>query len=320
MRILARLFGASVALWALVAGADAQPRLNIGQNQIRFVVPGPPGGPAGATVQLLANKIGALLGQVVIADFRPGAGGNIALTNVAQGKPDGSAILFTAPYLVSNPFFQKIAGDPNSVAPVILINKGVGVLLVHPETGPKTVQELVARVKAAPDKVSCAATTVALSLVSCHVFAQHAGKMLMVGYQGNAQASAAVARSEVDVLFDFVNVALGPVKEGRLRALAVTSKTPAPEFKDLPQTSSFAPGFDITGWQGVAVARDTPRDIVMAFNEAFNKTLQDVEVRKLFETAGLEIGGGSPEDFGALLKRDHEFYGRIAREAKIEPQ
>ncbi len=319
MRKFNRALLISAALAAALP-AMAQPRINIGSNQIRFIVPGPPGGPAGPTVQLLANKVSAILGQTVVPDYRPGAGGNIALTATAQAKPDGSTILFAAPYIVTNPFFQKIAADPGIVAPVVQFNRGVGVLLVNPDNPAKTVQELIANIKAQPGKLSCAATTVALSFVSCHVFEAHAGKLLMVGYQGNAQASAAVAKSEVDMLFEFVNVAIAPVKEGRLRALAVTSKTPAEAFKSLPVTSSFAPGFDITGWQGLVVAKETPRDVVMALNEAFNKALDDAEVRRVFEGGGLEIIGGTPEAFGAMIKRDFDFYGKVAKDAKIEPQ
>ena len=298
----------------------AQPRLNIAGNQIRFIVPGPPGGPAGPTVQLLANKVGAILGQTVVPDYRPGAGGNIALTATAQSKPDGSSILFLAPYIVTNPFFQKVSVPVDSVAPVIQFNRGVGVLLVHPDNPAKSVAELVARVKANPGKLSCAATSVALSFVSCHLFKAHAGDMLMVGYPGNAQASAAVAKAEIDMLFDFVNVAIAPVREGRLRALATTSTTPAEQFKSLPVTASFAPGFDITGWQGLAVPKDTPREAIMALNDAFNKALADAEVRKVFESNGLEIVGGTPEAFAAFIQRDFAFYGRVAKEAKIEPQ
>lgn len=317
-----KIAGAILALvaWQGVSSAVAQPRLNIGAGQMRFVVPGPPGGPAGATVQLLANKVGAILGTTIVPDYRPGAGGNIALTATMQSKPDGSTILFAAPYLVTNPHFLKAAASPDSVAPVVQINRGVFILLVNPSNATKTVQELVARVRAAPGKVSCAATTVALSLVSCHVFAQHAGELLMVGFQGNAAAGAALARGEIDMLFDFVNVAQAPVREGRLRALAATAKPPQGVFAALPAMASVAPGFELTGWQGVAVAKDTPRDAVLALNAAFNKALQEPDVRKIFEGAGLEIVGGAPEAFAAQIARDNQFYAGVAKAAKIVPQ
>ncbi|MBM3608825.1 MAG: tripartite tricarboxylate transporter substrate binding protein [Alphaproteobacteria bacterium] len=311
---------AALIIWNVASPAQAQPRLNIGSGNVRFVVPGPPGGPAGATVQLLANKVSAILGVTIVPDYRPGAGGNIALQATMQSKPDGGTILFIAPYLVTNPYFQKVSVPPDSVAPVVQFNRGVFILLVHPGNPAKTVQELVARVRAAPGKVSCAATTVALSLVSCHVFAQHAGEMLMVGFQGNAAAGAALARGEIDVLFDFINVAQAPVREGRLRALAATARAPKGMFENLPATESVAPGFELTGWQGLAVSKETPRAIVMALNAAFNKALQDPDVRKIFEGFGLEIVGGTPEDFAEQIARANTFYAGVAKAAKIVPQ
>jgi tripartite-type tricarboxylate transporter receptor subunit TctC len=317
------LFAAAILAASCVGTlpSSAQPRLNIGANQIRLVVPGPPGGPAGATAQMLATKASLVLGQTVVVDYRAGAGGNIAITHVAQSKGDGSTLFFAVPAIITNPYFQKIAASPDVLAPVIQINSGAFVLLVKPDSPVKSVADLVTRIKAEPGKVTCAAGAVALSTVSCHLLEAHAGKMLMINYQGNAPASAALSRGEIDTMFDFVNVAGSAVREGRLRALAITS-TPAPGsfFKDLPLISQTVPNFDLMGWQGIMVPRETPRDVVMTINEAFNKVLEDEEVRKMFATADLKIEGGTPEYFAARVKRDYEFYGKIAKEAAIVPQ
>ena len=306
---------------ACATAASAQPRLNIGANQVRLVVPGPPGGPAGATAQMLATKASQALGQTVIVDYRAGAGGNIAITHVAQSKGDGATLFFAVPAIITNPFFQKIAASPDVLAPIVQLNSGAFVLLVKPDDPVKTVQDLIAKVRAQPGKITCAAGAVALSTVACHLFEAHAGKMLMVNYQGNAPASAALSRGEIDTMFDFVNVAGSAVREGRLRALAITS-APAPGsyFKDLPMTSSIIPGFDLVGWQGIMGPKDMPSDVVATLNAAFNKVLEDAEVRKMFEGAGLKIEGGTADYFAARVKRDFEFYGKVARDAGIEPQ
>lgn len=312
---------ACVATLLPASTLHAQPRLNIGANQIRFVVPGPPGGPAGATAQLLATKASQVLGQTVVVDYRAGAGGNIAITHVAQAKGDGATLFFAVPAIITNPFFQKIAADPEVLAPVVQLNSGAFVLLVKPDSPVKTTQDLIAKIRAEPGKVTCAAGAVALSTVACHLLEAHAGKMLMINYQGNAPASAALSRGEIDTMFDFVNVAASAVRDGRLRALSITS-APAPGsyFADLPQISQDIAGFDLIGWQGVMVPKETPRDVVMTLNEAFNKVLEDADVRKMFESAGLKIEGGAPEYFAARVKRDYEFYGRITKEANVIPQ
>ncbi len=311
----------SLVLAAISQCVVAQPRLNIGANQIRLVVPGPPGGPAGATAQMLATKASQALGQTVVVDYRAGAGGNIAITHVAQSKGDGATLFFAVPAIITNPYFQKIAASPDVLAPVVQINSGAFVLLVKPDSPVKSAADLVAKVKAEPGKVTCAAGAVALSTVACHLLEAHAGKMLMINYQGNAPASAALSRGEIDTMFDFVNVAGSAVREGRLRALAITS-VPAPGsyFKDLPLISQTVPNFDLVGWQGVMVPRDTPRDVVMTINDAFNKVLEEADVRKMFAAADLKIEGGTPEYFAARIKRDYEFYGKIAKEAGIVPQ
>lgn len=311
----------ALALACFATPGLSQPRLAIGANQVRLVVPGPPGGPAGATAQMLATKAAQALGQTVVVDYRPGAGGNIAITHVAQSKGDGSTLFFAVPAIVTNPFFQKIAASPDALAPVVQLNSGAFVLLVKPDSPVKTVQDLIEMIRAEPGKVTCAAGAVALSTVACHLLEAHAGKMLMINYQGNAPASAALSRGEIDTMFDFVNVAGSAVREGRLRALAITS-APAPGsfFKDLPLIAQSVPGFDLVGWQGIMLPRETPRDVIMTINEAFNKVLDDPDVRKMFSAADLKIEGGTPEYFAARVKRDYEFYGRIAKQAGIEPQ
>jgi tripartite-type tricarboxylate transporter receptor subunit TctC len=194
-------------------------------------------------------------------------------------------------------------------------------MLVHPSDAAKSVADVVAQIKASPGNITCASGPVALSTVSCHLLQSYAGPMLMVAYPGNAQASAALSRGEIKILFDFMNTAGGAVKDGRLRALAITSKERSSgEFKDLPPIGDTVPGFDLIGWQGIMAPKDTPRDLIARLNEALNKVLADEEVKQLYRVNGIEMAGGTPEAFGDRVKRDYEFYGRVAKEAKIVPQ
>ena len=164
---------------------------------VRIVVPGPPGGPAGAISLLIANKLGKYINQTVIVDNRPGAGGNIAIEHVARSAPDGFTLFFGVPALITNPYFQKAHLDPSVLAPVIQLNTGPFLLLVNANSDMKSVNDVVAKIKASPGNVSCNSGAVALSTVSCHLLQAYAGPMLMVAYPGNAQALAALDRNEI---------------------------------------------------------------------------------------------------------------------------
>jgi len=314
------LLAALAAGLVCTAPAAAQDAAFAGKT-VRIVVPGPPGGPGGVIAHLLANKASIHLGTTVIVEYKPGAGGNIAIEYVARSAPDGTTLFFGVPALVTNPYFQKHALDPGVLAPVIQLNRGAFLLLVNPKSDVKTVADLVAKIKAAPGQVGCNSGAVALSTVSCHLLQAYAGPMLMVAYQGNAQALAALERNEIASAFDFTSSSAGAVKEGRLRAIAITSKERnTGDFKDVPPIAETIPGFDLVGWQGIMVTRDTPRDLVLKLNAAFNKVLAEDEVKAFLRKGNLEVAGGTPEDFAAKIKHDTAFYGRVAKEAKIEPQ
>jgi tripartite-type tricarboxylate transporter receptor subunit TctC len=316
-----RGFGLLVALGLSLLAASAAAQGLGGGKTVRLVVPGPPGGPGGVIAHLLASKASIHLNQTTIVEYKPGAGGNIAIEYVARGPADGTTLFFGVPALVTNPYFQKHSLEPGVLAPVIQLNRGAFLLLVNPKSEFRTAADIVAKVRAAPGTVGCNSGAVALSTVSCHLLQAHAGPMLMVAYPGNAQALAALERGEIATAFDFTSSSAGRVKEGQLRAVAITSKDRSSgDLRDVPPLADTVPGFDLVGWQGIMVPRDTPRDVVMKLNEAFNKVLAEDEVKDFIRKGNLELVGGTPEAFGDKLKRDYEFYGRVARDAKIEPQ
>ena len=286
----------------------------------RIVVPGPPGGPASSVAMFLAIKASQKLGYTVIADHKPGAAGNIAIENVAKSKPDGTSLMFAAPFMVTNPHFMKQSVDPFSFDPVIQPVYGPYMMMVSAKSDIKSVPEAIARIKARPGETTCV-IGVALSTTSCYLLQAGSAAMNMIGYLGNAQGGAAVERGEVDILFDFMNTAGAAVRAGRMRALAVTSAESVPgEFNALPPISQFVPGFELIGWQGIMVPRGTPADIVATLNKAFNEILVDEETQKFLAASNLIISGGAPEILGNRVRRDFEFFGRVAKEAKIQPE
>jgi tripartite-type tricarboxylate transporter receptor subunit TctC len=308
-----------VAAFPLQSVAQGSPGLIT--KPVRIVVPGPPGGPAGAISLLLANKLGPQIGQTVIVDNRPGAGGNIAIEHVSRSPGDGLTLFFGVPALVTNPYFQKFSLDPSVLAPVIQLNSGAFLLLVKADSDMKSVADVVAKIRSKPGVIGCNAGAVALSTVSCYLLQSYAGLMLMVAYPGNAQALAALERGEIPLAFDFTSSSGAAVREGKLRALAITSKERnTGDFKDVPPISETIPGFELVGWQGIMVPKDTPREIVLRLNAAFNRVLEDPEVKSFIRRGNLELVGGPPEVFADRIKRDVAFYGKIAKDAKIEPQ
>lgn len=305
----------------LPAAAQTQSGPGLVAKPVRIVVPGPPGGPAGAISLMIANKLGKYINQTVIVDNRPGAGGNIAIEHVARSPGDGFTLFFGVPALITNPFFQKHSIDPSVLAPVIQLNTGPFLLLVNGKSELNSVADVVAKIKASPGNVSCNSGAVALSTVSCHLLQAYAGPMLMVAYPGNAQALAALERNEINLAFDFTSSSGAMVKDGRLKALAITSKNRnTGDFKNVPPIGETIPGFELVGWQGIMVPKDTPRDIVMNLNAALNKVLAEDEMQAFVRNGNLELAGGAPEAFAEQISRDTEMYARIAKEAKIEPQ
>jgi len=316
-RCLAML--ATLGCAALTAPAAAQ-SLGGGKT-VRIVVPGPPGGPGGVIAHLLANKASIHLNQTTIVEYKPGAGGNIAIEYVARSPGDGTTLFFGVPAVVTNPYFQKHSLEYDALAPVIQLNAGAFLLLVNPKSEFKSAADVIAKVRAAPGTVGCNAGAVALSTVSCYLLQANAGPMLMVAYPGNAQALAALERGEIATAFDFTSSSAGAVKEGRLRAIGITSKDRASgDLKEIPPIAETIPGYDLVGWQGIMAPRDTPRETILRLNDAFNRVLAEDEVKDFIRKGNLELVGGTPEAFGDKLKHDFEFYGRVARDAKIEPQ
>ncbi|MGZ3410406.1 MAG: Bug family tripartite tricarboxylate transporter substrate binding protein [Xanthobacteraceae bacterium] len=312
----------ALSLYAILpAVAQGQGGTGLGQKPVRIVIPGNPGGPGGVIAHLLASKLQVHLKETTIVEYKPGAGGNIAMEYVARSAPDGMTLFFAVPAIVTNPYFQKHSLEPDVMTPVIQLNTGPFVLLVNPNSDMKTAADVIAKIKAEPGKVACNVGAVATATVSCYLLQAYAGPMLMVSYQGGAQGLAALERNEIQTAFDFTSSSAGAVREGRLRAVALTSKEPASgDFKGVPPLADTIPGFEIIGWQGITVARETPRDIIMKLNEAFNKVLAEDEVKEFMRKGNLELAGGTPEAFGARIKRDYEFYGKVAQDNKIEPQ
>jgi tripartite-type tricarboxylate transporter receptor subunit TctC len=195
------------------------------------------------------------------------------------------------------------------------------VLLANPAFAAGTVAEVIAQARAKPGTVSCAASG-ALPQVGCEMLRSYAGAdMIMVQYKGNAPALNAVMGGEVNLIFDLVNTSQGQVKAGRVRAIATTNaRRVAGPLGDLPALSETIPDFELVTWHGVMVPAATPKEIVQKLNREIQWVLEQPDIRRRFADGGLDITGGPPEAFEALLKRDYSKYGKILARAGVKPE
>jgi tripartite-type tricarboxylate transporter receptor subunit TctC len=313
---------ASLLLVVCVAAATSAHAQTWPSKPVRWIVPFPPGGPADVVTRIVSTKLAERTGQPAIVENRGGAGGNLGHEAAAKSPPDGHTVVFVVPAIITNPFFLKASIDPfKELAPVIHLDSAWMVLLANPAFPASTVAEVIAQARARPGAVSCAASG-ALPQVGCEMLRTHAGaEMIMVQYKGNAPALNAVVAGEVNLLFDLVNTSQGQVKAGRVRAIASTSaKRAGGPLGELPVISETIPGFELVTWHGVMVPAATPKDIVRKINREIEWVLEQPDIRKRFADGGLDITGGTPEAFEAILRSDYAKYGKILTGAGIKPE
>ena len=289
---------------------------------VRWLVPFAPGGPADVVARIVAAGLAERTGQPNPVENQAGASGNIAHAAAGKAPPDGSTLVFVVPAVITNPFYMKAAVDPfRDLAPVIHLDNASMVLIANPAFPPANLAEVLSFVRQNPGKATCGASG-ALPSVGCELLRSHAGAdILMVMYKGNAPALNALMGGEINMLFDVVNIAVGHVKSGRVRAIASTApKRGSGPLPDLPVMAETIPGFDLVTWHGVMTSPATPRPLLERINRELNAVLQSPEVQQRFAASGLQITGGTPQEFGAILKRDYDKYGAALRSAGVKPE
>jgi len=315
---------ASIALPALQLGtAFAQDKYP--SKPITLICPYAAGGNADQRSRQIGKFISTALGQPVIVDDKPGAGGNIGTDAVAKAKPDGYVIGMGnfAPLAVNPTMFKKMAFDPaKDLMPICLIEKGPLVLMVPTNSRFKTVADIVAAAKAQPDKLSFASGGLGGSHhLSAELFKSLAGLQINhIPYKGGAPATTDLLGGQVDMMFEQMYSAAPNIRAGKLRALAITSKTRSPLFPDVPtMVEAGIAGFEVQNWQGLVAPAGTPAAIIQTLNDATNKALADPTIKAQMLQQGNEIGGGTPEQFAALIKVEAERWGKLVKAANIKP-
>jgi tripartite-type tricarboxylate transporter receptor subunit TctC len=306
---------------SLVQAQDKYP-----SKPITWVCPYAAGGNADSRSRQVAKAMSAILGQPIIIDNKAGAGGNIGTEVIARAKPDGYTIGMGnfAPLAVNHALFKKLNFDPaNDVVPIGLIEKGPLILMVRNDSPYKSVKDIVAAAKANPGKLSYASGGIGGSHHLSGALLENAAgiDLIHAPYKSGAAGATDLMGGQVQMMFEQMYSAMPAIKGGRLRALAITSKTRSPLLPDLPTMAEQGfPAIEVLNWQGLIAPKGISPELVRTLNAALNKALQDPEVKDKILSQGNEMGGGTPEVFAALIKTEAPRWGKVVRDAKIEPE
>jgi tripartite-type tricarboxylate transporter receptor subunit TctC len=286
---------------------------------IRVLVGFAPGGGTDVTTRAMAPRLSQALGQPVIVENRPGAGGNLASDVVAHAAPDGYTLLMgTIAALAVNPsLYKSLSFDPlTDLAPVSLAVTTHDLLVVHPSLPVHSVAELIAMAKKDPDGVVCGSSGIGTAgHLSCSLFNLSAGVRLShVPYRGGGALINDLINGQVPVSFASVTTVRQHVENGALRSLAVTDRHRSPIMPDVPTVAEAGvPDYESSNWYGLVAPARTPQPIIARLNEAMRETLADPDVVALLKRQGLEPAANSPEEFGAFMRAETAKWGEVMR-------
>lgn len=291
---------------------------------ITIIVPAPPGGTADISMRIIAHKLNENLGQQIIIDNRPGAGGMIASQLVAKAVPDGYTVLMNYTSHAINPYlYKKLTYDSlKDFAPVTLLGLTPLVLAVHPSVPVKTVPEFLAYAKAHPGKLNYGSAAIGgASHLGGELLKMKAGiDIVHIPYKGGAAAAADLITGQIQMLFDSLLPLQPHIKAGKVRALGVTSAKRIEIAPDLPALAETIPGFESSAWFGILAPASTPRELVARLNAEFLKVLRTPEVKQKLTKQGFIVVGNAPEEYGAFLKSEMDKWSKVIQAAGIKAE
>ena len=309
--------GALLLLAAPLSMAQAWPA-----RPIRLVVPFPPGGLIDNMARLVGSRLSQELGQPVVIDNKPGAGGNVGAAEVARAPADGYTLLMASPALTISPaIYKNLPYQPSQLAPVALLGRVPNVLLVNPASGIGKVQDLISRAKAKPGQLNYASNGNGTSLhLSAELFKRRSETFIThVPYRGAAAAITALLSGEVDMMFDNLPSAIGQIQAGKLRALAVTTAQRSTALPDVPTLAEAGmEGFNVSAWFGVAAPAGLPAPVATRLADALQKVVQQPEVAAAMQRQGADPAFMDAASAAAALNADAAQWKQVAAFAKIQ--
>lgn len=323
MTLRARILAFAAAL-AFSPGFAAHAADTYPSKPIHVVVPFPPGGPVDTLARLLSAKMADAMGQQLVVENKPGAGGSIGAAQVARSSADGYTVLMTASSFAMDPAIRSnLPFDPRKdMHGVSMVASGPVVLLARQGLPAKNVSELLALIKQNPDKYSYASTGVG----TVNHFAGELFKgatqtsILHVPYNGAAPATQAILAGEVDIFFNNVLSSLPHIKAGKVQALAVTSEERWPSLPDVPTLTESNVDVQISSWYGFLAPGATPPAVMDKFASEVKKALADPETREKIAQLGLAVDGTTPDEFQAYIGTEIDKWTGVAKKADIKAQ
>jgi tripartite-type tricarboxylate transporter receptor subunit TctC len=315
-KLLSALMALGLSL-ALPLSAQTWP-----SKPLRLIVPFPAGGATDILSRALSQELGKKLGQSVVVDNRPGAGGTIGALAGAQAAPDGYTLLLTtsSTHSIGPALNPKIPYNAETdFTPIVYVASSPQVILVPLSSPARTVQEFIEHARKNPGRLNYASSgNGTISNLSTENFKSMTGTFLVhIPYRGTGLSIADLVSGKVDVLFDSVVSGMPHVRDGKLRALAVTSPRRSTLAPELPAVAEVLPGFESVTWFGIYGPRGLPPEVVTRVNEAVNAALAEPELRDRFVRLGAEVTGGTPQAFAATVKAESAKWKKIITERKI---
>jgi tripartite-type tricarboxylate transporter receptor subunit TctC len=308
-----------LALAAVPATAQPYP-----SKPIKLVVPVTPGGAIDIVARMVAEKMRTTLNATVVVENKPGATNNLGADFVAKSAPDGYTILIVASnHAINKHIYKDLSYDPvKDFEPIVFTHVVPQLLAVHPSIPANNVAELITWIKANPGKPKFGTSGPGSSLhMAAELFMSMTGtKMLHVPYKGSAAAHPDLLGNRISMMFDTISAIQGHVKSGALRGLAVTTAKRSDLFPNLPTIAETLPGYEASSWGGILAPAGTPKDIIAKLNEAINVALKDDDVRAKLTGSGMQIQGGTPQEFAKFIDDEIAKWGKIVKEANIQAE
>jgi tripartite-type tricarboxylate transporter receptor subunit TctC len=301
-----------------LAGAQTYPA-----RPVHIVVGFPPGGPNDLYARLVAQWLSGRLGQQFVVDNRPGAGATLGTEAVAKATPDGYTLLlaFSGDAWNATLYDNLKFNFMRDIEPIATVSRGMGLLVVNPSVPVKSVPELITYANNNPGRLTAASGGIGSSPhMYLELFKNLAGvNILHVPYRGAGPAINDLLGGQVQIFFSPMVSAIGHVRAGKLRALAVTGSMRSDSLPEIPTMGEFVPGYEATAWWGMAAPKNTPIEIVDKLSKEINAGLVDPAIKSRITELGETVFASSRTDFVKLIADDTEKWGKVIRAANIKP-
>lgn len=313
---------AALILYCVAKPAEAQ---TWPSKPVRMVVAGAPGSAPDVIARLIGSKLSDAWGQQIVVDNKPGAAGNLGTEAAARATPDGYTLLFgqAAPLSMNRHVFKSMSFDPDKdFVPVVNIGLSPMMIAVNPNLPVKSIGELQALAKAQPGKLSFGTSSSRnIPHLTGELLKRMGGfEMTHVAYSANTQALQDVMKGDTQMMVDGIPVLINHIREGRLRALAVSSSRRLPGLEEIPTVAETLPGFASNGWFAILAPTGTPQAVVTRVNADVNAVLKMEDVAGRIRGFGVYPEGGTPEALARFIREDSQRWGETIRAAGIQPE